>query len=61
MINLAKMIIEKRQAEKREAKRRRAQEWRSGDWQKIIRYMENEPVLLCDVLPEVMNVIRWTL
>jgi len=58
MVDLAKMIVEKRQAEKRQAQRRQCKEWQSSKWQSIIRCMENEPVLLCDVLPDVMKTIR---
>ena len=58
MVDLAKMIVEKRQAEKRQAKRRQAKEWQSKKWRAIIRYVENEPVLLRDVLPDVMKTIR---
>ncbi len=49
MIDLAKMIIEKRQAEKRQAKRRQAIERQAKIWR-----LENELVLLRDILPVVM-------
>jgi len=58
MIDLAKIIIEKRQAEKRQAKRRQAKEWQSKKWQAIKQYVENEPILLRDILPDVMKTIR---
>jgi len=59
MIDLAEMIVEKRQAEKRQAKRRQAKEWQSKKWRAIIRYMENEPVLLRDILPEVLMALSF--
>jgi len=59
VIDLAKMIVEKRQAEKRQAKRRQAKEWQAKEWRAIIRYMENEPVLLRDILPEVLMALSF--
>lgn len=58
MVDLAKMVMEKRQAEKRQAKRRQAKRCQAKRRQtienqaKICR--ENEPVLLRDILPKVM-------